>query len=403
MATAIKGDTIKGKQTMNEKLNVQEYDASTELNYAMKSRNEEVTSWQYIESNNTNLSDCTHVIPVTRSWGMISDFYLDIYIPANTYVAHTAASMIKEIRFNYGNGDPIKYSGETLDFLLSHANKKVVQDIIHGMQGNSTSAVSAAKWITIPLIAPGSKCLFSEESDLFNTPFELYKMANDMQIEIDFFVYTKYVTTGSNTTGKVRFAFKQYDYMLNTPSPLLKGSVSPSTYVFPYTLINTDTVSATAGSELSVNVTNIKENGELIEVGMKLVADSDYKATAPLYFTTVNLTTAKMILKNTNIYEAYGPNIIKRQYLNEYGHENIFNLAGTSTYEYVVMDLSETPKIVYSAGIGSVGINIYGENPRITVTPVSGSSTAGTLWQVYVFKALFVIKSNGICQRYLTL
>lgn len=407
MATVTKAQTIRGRTTFNDVLDVTAYDYSNPLVGAMKSRVEEVGSWNYIESTNTSLTDCTHTITIPRTWGRIGDFWLDVYLPANTYVAHTLTSMIKEIRWNFGNGDPMKFNGEDLDFLLSHANKKVIADLIHQIQGNSTSAVSAATWFSIPLIMLGSKCLFSEEDDLFNTPFELYKMANDLQLEIDFYAYTKYVTTGSNTTGKVRLCFKQYEYKDNwngiTPVNNTGKAVSTS-YIMPYILRNYETITCTAGSTNNIYITNLKEDGEIVEILLKLVVNASvYTATAPLRYTTSAIDQINFVLKNTKIYEAWAKNAIKRQYVNEYGHDNTWNVDGTSTYEYYSIDLAETPKMLYSGSVATVGINIINENPKIEIVPATGSSTACTLYEIFVYKSLYVINSNGVIKRYLTL
>lgn len=403
MATSIKKDTLKGKNVFSEKLDVAEYDASNSMAEAVKSRYNEVGSWNYITSNGTSIDGATHVIQIPNSWGKIGDFYLDILLPAQTYVAHTLTSMIKEIRWNFSSGDDLKYTGETLNFILQHMNDLKHTQIIHKMQNNSASAVTSSKWFTIPLMMIGSKPNFSDQEDLYNVPFKVYKMINQFQFEVDFHPLTKFVTSGSTGTATVRLRFKQYEF-LNTDTITNNGSaVKPELYLLPYILTDTVPLTLNTATETNFTINSNKCDAECNELALKLVLDSDYKASQSLLYTSIGLETLTCELKNIKIYDGYGPNIILSEYFNEYSWENTDDVAGSEKIVNVI-DFSETPKLLYTQSIGTAGINLNLDSPKISLIAAgSHSAAAATMWYAFVYKSIYIINSQGIVKRFLSI
>jgi len=395
-------DIMNIQPNLNDKLNIKLYDIDDTMENAYKSRKNEVGSWNYLTSSETSLSNVKHLFKITGSWGKIGDLWLSVNVPANTYVYHTLSSMIKEVKINFGSGlgQLLKYTGEQLDMLMCHLNKKVISDLLLDLQGN-TAVISSATTLCIPLFMLGSKLLFSEEEDLYNNVFHVYKCVNDIEIEITLWPLANFVTSGANSTGTVELFFKQYDYLSEEIIPNKGGIVVPKLYIMPDLYTDTVTFSATALTEYSYTANNVKNDGEVEEIQVKIAPVSTYAATAPLYYTTAELSNLKFTLKNTNVYEGFNPNWMRAMYLNEYGHDNVMKVNATD-YRFYVIDLSETPKFVYTQGsLGTVGINFAKENPVIKVTPTTGSSTSTQLWIQYVYKSIYTIDKFGIVKKFL--
>ena len=100
MATSIKKQTLSGTNLFSSKIDVPSYNMANSLAGALSSKLNEMGSWNIIDSNQTIFDNNTHILTIPRTWGRIGDLYIDLYLPANTYVAKTITSMIKEIRFN---------------------------------------------------------------------------------------------------------------------------------------------------------------------------------------------------------------------------------------------------------------------------------------------------------------
>jgi hypothetical protein len=402
-AISTKFNTISGRKTFND-LSVNTYDDLDEMKDALKSVNKINSAWQYIDSTNTVVAGQTHVITIPKSKLLVGDYWLQVQLPANTYVSHTLSSALKEVKITIGDFE-CKYSGEDLDMLIAHLNKKTESDLIYSEGNNSVSAVSAATWFSIPLWFLGSKLLFSMNSSIDNPqnyPFPNHKLLNDFIWSFEFYPIAKFSTTGTNTSGTVRLRFKQYDIFDQKMLPNFSGAnqnpinfIAPYFYNFRYTGL-----SLTDATEAQQVISQVKNDGEITEFILKIATNANYAATAPLLYTTEGIDKLQLKLGNDYIYEGLTPTDIRIQYMNEYCHKNQLLLTATS-YNYYVMDMSESPMLLHNGSIGGVGVNFTNEDPILLITPTSNSlsATASTLYIMPIYKAMYSISSSGVIRR----
>jgi hypothetical protein len=402
MATQIKLGTIDGTKTFND-LPVEGYDDVDSMKMAIKSIHKMNSSWQYITSTNGAIANTEHTITIPKSMGRTGDFYLEIQLPANTYVSHTMSSMLEEVRIDIG-AFQVKYTGEDIDMLLAHLNKKTESDYIYAEGNNSVSAVSAATWYTLPLWFLGSKLIYSMNSSIDepqNIFFPNHKLLADFTWTFKLYPIAKFATTGTTATGTVRLRFKQYDFLDLKASPNVGNLVEESTFIAPYFYNVKIAQTLTDATEASFQISQAKNDGEISEMIFKVANNTTYKATAPLLYTTEGLDAMRVELSNIRIYDGLNPSDIRIQYFNEYCHSNVMLLTATA-YKFFVTDWAESPMLLHNGSIGSPGINFTKEDPVVTITPTANSlsSTACTVYLLVIYKAIYKIFSNGTIERF---
>lgn len=396
-----KFNTLSGRKTFND-LNIAAYEDMDSMKNAIKAAHKGNSVWKYLDSTTTTIwasgSEVKHIFKLDKTMGRIGDYYLQVQLPANTYVAHTLSSAIKEIKWTSGDFD-FHYSGEDLDMLLAHINDATHATKKFTDERNSASALSAATWFSIPLWFIGSKLLYTMNSsidDPQNVFFPVYKLVNDLTLEVTFNTYAKFITSGSNATGTVRLRYKQYDFLDAKVSPNYGLGSEPSTFIAPYFYNYRYDISLTDAAVTTQNIDAQKDDGEMTEMIIKIATKTNYEATAPLLYTTEGIDKLEFMIGSDYIYQAFTPIDISDQYYNEYLHPNTMDLATASKYFYAI-DLSETPMLLHNGSLAGPGI-IYGTtSPQLKITPTSNSlsATASKMYVLGIYKCMYIIDGSG--------
>lgn len=401
-STEAKFKTIIGRKTFNQLGGLSTYEELDPIKNAIKQAHLGTSVWKYIDSGESTIwlasQEQPHIIKLDKTMGRIGDLYLQVLVPANTYVAHLLGSAIKEIKFTSGDFD-VHYSGEDIDMLLAHLNDATHATKKFNDEGNITTAVAASTWYSIPIWFVGSKLLYTMSSsidDPQNYSFPLYKLVNDLTIKITFNTYAKFITTGTNTTGLVRLRYKQYDYLDSTFIPNNGMGTTESTFIVPYFYNMLYSISLTDAQVTSQTIDQQKDEGEMTELLIKIATNANYQATAPLLYTTEGIDKLEFTLGSDYIYQALSSRDIGDQYYNEYLHPNTLDLA-TVSKNFYVLDFSESPMLLHNGSLDGPGLIFGSSSPVLKITPTSNllSSTASTLYSLAIFKCIYKIDKYG--------
>lgn len=352
--------------------------------------------WNYIDAPPTAWGKQLQ-FTIPRSDGMLYEMYLEIMLPSDavTYVALPAIAAIQQYEFLVGNS-LINCSGRAMfegRRLFMNTETRSQYIALAGGDGGtdipSTSVFSLLDW-------PG--CMWSDinawsHDEAWGVPFPLNKCNADAQVRIQLNSAANMVTSGTLASNASFRLWYQSVGTSNVDDDLVNNGQDGGIIIPGYRIIeNTSGQSYTLSTTTSVpvDITPSIDDGELLFLLVSANTAAEL-STNKKYFAGALQKELKLVVNGNNFYQHYST---QDGIMRGFNTKGVITDTVASGYSIVTYPIECSTNGFQVFGSEWSGLNLFRNNPRITVT-MDSVSGAGNVFVASVTRCFYIISPQG--------
>lgn len=344
-----------------------------------------------------------HIFRIQRSEMFTRDKFLEIPLGDAAVLdvgKMCGYSMIDLVTINQGR-DLNNYSGEVLNQIVHTINTDSDMKKHLALIGGGEGADIGGQVLIIPILCPGSNCVFKGYSDIGQRPFwPIGKCSSDLIIKIKFKTQAEIDVNSAITINApiLRYtrAKKRGDF--GTPKTQAGEQIIFDT-IAPYVLEKSPIIETVVATNTTVyQLSDLCRDGDIQWIGFHRCIDANYD-TAKEYFVTQEIPQADLKLKGQTLYSHSSTNEAISKHVRNFKEINKWGNTTNPTYYY---NMPISANFAWDVkNIGSPGANFKIETPTLEIVEPASDTIRTKIFVLY--KCKYTLFSNQTVREILTL